>query len=64
MKKMLWTAGLLILSLSLPAATEKELIKSLPQRYKVWLTEEVGYIIAAKEKEVFLQLETDLERES
>ncbi len=64
MKRMFLVCGVVILSILLPAVSEKELIKKLPARYKTWLTEEVVYIIAAKEKEVFLQLETDLERES
>jgi len=37
--------------------------KDLPERYRTWLEEEVVYIITPKEKEVFLQLETDKERE-
>jgi GWxTD domain-containing protein len=35
----------------------------LPERYKKWLEEEVVYLIAPLEKEVFLQLQTDRERE-
>ena len=35
----------------------------LPERYEKWLQEEVGYIIAPLEKEVFLQLSTDRERD-
>jgi GWxTD domain-containing protein len=42
---------------------DKKSPKDLPERYKKWLTEEVVYIISPKEKEVFLQLETDRERE-
>ncbi len=37
--------------------------KDLGARYRTWLEEEVVYIITPKEKEVFLQLETDKERE-
>jgi GWxTD domain-containing protein len=37
--------------------------KNLPQRHKKWLEEEVIYIITALEKEVFLQLESDRERD-
>lgn len=35
----------------------------LPQQYRKWLEEEVTYIIGPKERDVFLQLETDKERE-
>jgi GWxTD domain-containing protein len=64
MKKLRLVFGVLLLSLLLPAINEKELIKKLPPRYKTWLTEEVVYIIAGKEKEVFLQLASDLERDA
>lgn len=37
--------------------------KKLPERYKKWLEEEVVYIITPNEKEVFLQLETDKDRD-
>jgi GWxTD domain-containing protein len=36
----------------------------LPDRYQKWLEEEVTYIITAKERNVFLQLATDREREA
>lgn len=36
--------------------------KNLPERYKKWLDEEVVYIISPLEKEVFLKLQTDRER--
>ena len=35
----------------------------LPEKYKVWIEEEVAYIITPKEKEVFYKLETDRERD-
>ncbi len=35
----------------------------LPEKYKKWLEEDVIYIISSNEKDVFLQLETDRERE-
>jgi GWxTD domain-containing protein len=35
----------------------------LPERYKKWLDEEVVYIIAERERDVFLQLRTDRERD-
>lgn len=37
--------------------------KALPEEYKKWLLEDVVYIIAPKEKEVYLQLESDRERD-
>lgn len=36
---------------------------SLPERYRKWLEEEVVYIITPKEREVFLKLQTDRERD-
>jgi GWxTD domain-containing protein len=35
----------------------------LPEKYKKWLNEEVVYIITSRERAVFLQLETDRERD-
>lgn len=58
---------LLLLTLLLPASTEnksKNPIKNLPEKYRIWLTEEVVYIITPVEKDVFLKLKTDRERES
>ncbi len=43
--------------------SEKELIKALPEKYRRWLEEEVVYIISQKEKEVFLKLENDRQRD-
>ncbi len=37
--------------------------EELPPIFKKWLKEEVVYIISSKEKEIFLQLETDRERQ-
>jgi len=42
---------------------KKKSPKDLPLNYRKWLEEEVTYIITPKEKEVFLQLENDRERE-
>lgn len=44
-------------------AQKKISSKDLPATYRKWLEEEVVYIITNKEKDVFLQLETDRERE-
>ena len=41
----------------------KNKIKDLPERYRTWLEEEVCYIITPKEKDVFLQFESDRERD-
>lgn len=47
--------------LGLPQTPVK--IKDLPEKYKHWIEEEVFYIITDMEKEVFLQLQTDTERD-
>jgi len=52
------TAGLLLSFSNVQADN-----KNLPKRYKKWLEEEVVYIIAPLESEVFLQLKTDRERD-
>jgi GWxTD domain-containing protein len=44
-------------------AQKKKSSKDLPASYRKWLEEEVVYIVTPKEKEVFLQLETDRERD-
>lgn len=49
--------------LSLPAILYSSSVKDLPAKYKKWLEEEVVYIITPKEKEIFLQLQTDKERD-
>lgn len=52
-----------VLLAGLPAAGQKTSVKDLPPRFRVWLEEEVVYIIGPKEKEVFLQLSNDRERD-
>lgn len=47
----------------LPAVLYSYSVKELPEKYRKWLEEEVVYIITPKEKEIFLQLQTDKERE-
>jgi len=37
--------------------------RNLPERFRKWLQEEVVYIISPKEEDVFLQLQTDKERD-
>jgi GWxTD domain-containing protein len=48
---------------TLPAAAQKISVKDLPPQYRAWLEEEVVYIISPKEKDVFLQLGNDRERD-
>jgi GWxTD domain-containing protein len=55
-------AGAVILA-ALSAAAQKNSVKDLPERYRRWLEEEVVYIISPREKDVFLQLANDRERE-
>lgn len=65
MKKSVFLIFLLLFFLLVPPAFNKQVKKSpkeLPEKYRKWLEEEVVYIITAKEKEVFLQLESDKER--
>lgn len=53
----------LIFVLSLPHGGASAKKEDLPLRHKKWLEEEVVYIIAPMEKEVFLKLQTDRERD-
>lgn len=48
---------------SAPGGQTAKKAGGLPERYRTWLDEEVVYIITPKEKEVFLELTTDRERE-
>lgn len=60
-KVIIWLIALFLFPcLILP---EKKSADELPPQYKRWLEEEVVYIISPLEKDVFLQLETDRERE-
>lgn len=56
--------GLLLIG-QLPSTLEAKKLKAskLPHKYRKWLLEEVVYIITPTEKNVFLQLQTDRERE-
>ncbi len=63
MKKIFSVLAVLVFCFSLYAESEKELIKKLPAQYRKWLSEEVVYIITKAEKDVFLQLESDQERD-
>jgi len=53
----------IIFGISAPAQNKK-VLKDLDPKYRKWLGEEVAYIITPKEKEVFLQLDTDRQREN
>ena len=55
-------AGVLTLG-ALPASGQKVSVKDLSPRYRAWIEEEVPYIISPKEKDVFLRLSNDRERE-
>ncbi len=55
-------AASLLLFLSSPAQTKKS-VKDLSPFYRKWLQEEVVYIITPKEKEVFIQLDNDRQRD-
>jgi len=56
-------AALLVIWLALPAALAGQAKTGLPERYKTWLDEEVAYIITGHERDVFLKLQTDRERD-
>ncbi len=56
-----FSIGLSLISLVVWAT--KKSPAELPPKYKKWIEEEVVYIISSAEKDVFLQLETDRERE-
>ncbi len=57
----LWAACLI--SLVFLAADARGAKNQLPPQYKKWLEEEVVYIISSRERDVFLQLKTDRERD-
>lgn len=54
---------LAVLALIFPCEQAKAQKNELPEKYKKWLEEEVAYIIGSTEREVFLQLKTDRERD-
>jgi GWxTD domain-containing protein len=58
----LFLSQIILSGLSLPAQTKKS-VKDLPPAYRKWLQEEVVYIISPKEKDVFLRLENDRQRD-
>ena len=56
-RKILTAMGLVFLLVATSIAA------SLPERYRKWLEEEVVYLITPKERDVFLKLQTDRERD-
>ena len=54
---------ILLLALAVPAGVRGQGKTGLPERYKKWVDEEVGYIITRHERDVFLKLQTDRERD-
>ncbi|MBE0712486.1 MAG: GWxTD domain-containing protein, partial [Candidatus Aminicenantes bacterium] len=55
--------AVILLVLTVPLGILGQSKTALPERYKKWLDEEVVYIITAHERDVFLQLRTDRERD-
>jgi GWxTD domain-containing protein len=62
MNKRLVLAAVLFAA-GLPLAAGAQAQGQLPERFKRWLDEEVGYIITPHERDVFLHLGTDKERD-
>jgi GWxTD domain-containing protein len=54
---------LIIIAVFFLCGSKKKETNNLPPRYKTWLEEDVVYIMAPIEREVFLKLETDRERD-
>ncbi|MGD9344623.1 MAG: GWxTD domain-containing protein [Candidatus Aminicenantes bacterium] len=61
--KKIWMSSLLLTTVALYLCGNSGDSKNLPERHKKWLEEEVIYIITDLEKEVFLKLESDRERD-
>ena len=57
------SAGLLVLSLCAPLPGQIKKLVGLPGGARMWLDEEVAYIITPKERDVFLKLGSDKERD-
>lgn len=53
----------LLLTLIFPLPAQQIKVKDLPPEYQKWLEEEVVYIITPREREVFLQLQSNKERD-
>ena len=63
MKKILRIFLVITFILPLLTLAQKNTPEDLPPKYRKWIEEEVVYIITPKEKDVFLQLNTDRERD-
>ncbi len=63
MKRKFTVFAFIFFLISLLVWTDKKSTSELPQRFKIWLEEDVVYIISSLEKDVFLRLETDRERD-
>ncbi len=64
MRKMGFAIFFLFLLNNFIVLASKEKRDEIPQKYLKWLNEEVVYIISSEEREVFLSLKTDEEREN
>ncbi|UCC40130.1 MAG: GWxTD domain-containing protein [Candidatus Aminicenantes bacterium] len=60
---LLFMALTLLLFFARSGEKQNEIERSLPAHYTKWLKEDVSHIITQKEKEVFLKLKTDNERD-
>jgi GWxTD domain-containing protein len=56
-------AAFLLSALIVPLAAGPQAKVALPEKYRKWLDEEVVYIISSHERDVFLELRTDRERD-
>lgn len=54
----------LIVATTVLAVSEHALIKGLPERWKVWLEEEIYPLITSEQRKAFLKLVTDAERQA
>ena len=53
----------ILLAFAVTLAVQAQVRQAMPDRHKKWLDEEVAYIITAHERDVFLHLQTDKERD-
>ncbi len=63
MNKSKCLSAVLLLALAIPAGVRGQAKNALPERYKKWIDEEVVYIITRHERDVFMKLQTDRERD-
>ena len=61
--KIRFIAGIVLCSFLVPLYGQGKAVIGLSEQHKKWLDEEVVYIITPKERDVFLKLQTDKERE-